>query len=86
MNLVLLFAVALPSVILGMAAIALGMARHSAAARAERIGRSATGCALLAFALLPCAHGWGAAIGSVLWTGLLAPGVIVVALALAMRR
>lgn len=86
MNGILLFVCALLSVVPGMACVALGMARHSAARRAERTGRSATGCALLAFALLPCMHGWGPTIGFVLWVGLLAAGVMTVALALAMRR
>lgn len=80
---------ALLGVVAGMAALALGMERHhrQVFGRAPGAGRRLLlrggGWLLLALALLPCALGWGATMGIVLWTGLLSVGVLVTALALA---
>lgn len=88
----LLFIVALLLIVAGMAGLALGMARHfqevfrhPPAAGVLHWWRGA-GWLLLGLALLPCVAGWGVAIGIVLWSGLLAAGVIAVALYLARDR
>ena len=82
----LLFIAALLLIVGGMAGLALGMVRHFQ----EVFGRSprssvlygwrGAGYLLLMLALLPCIAGWGVAIGIVLWSGLLAAGVMLVAL------
>lgn len=88
----LLFVLALLLIVAGMAGLALGMARHfqevfrhPPAAGVLHWWRGA-GRVLLGLALLPCIAGWGVAIGIVLWSGLLAAGVIAVALYLAQGR
>ena len=85
----LLFIVALLLIIGGMAGLALGMARHFQEVFGHPpLGRvlyrwRGVGYLLLMLALLPCIAGWGVAIGIVLWSGLLAAGVMLVALFLA---
>lgn len=88
----LLFIVALLLIVAGMAALALGMARHfqdvfrhPPSSGVLHWWRGA-GWLLLGLALLPCVAGWGVVIGIVLWSGLLAAGVIAVALYLARDR
>ncbi len=76
------------SIIAGMAALAIGMAQHHRQVFGRppgALGRAAwrgAGWLLLALAMAPCWLGWGVSMGSVLWTGLLAGGVLVVAFAL----
>lgn len=85
----LLFIVALLLIVGGMAGLALGLARHFQEVFGHPpLGRvlygwRGAGYLLLMLALLPCIAGWGVAIGIVLWSGLLAAGVMLVALFLA---
>ncbi len=76
-------------IVAGMAALAVGMAQHHRQVFGrppgvvQRAAWRGAGWLLLALALAPCWLGWGASMGSVLWVGLLAGGVLVVAGALA---
>lgn len=76
-------------IVAGMATLAVGMKQHYRQVfgvgprRWQRLACRALGWLLLAAALVPCWLGWGASMGSVLWSGLLAGGVLVVAGALA---
>ncbi|UCV12785.1 DUF3325 domain-containing protein [Dechloromonas denitrificans] len=85
----LLFVLALLMIVAGMAGLALGMTRHFQAVFRHLPAAGVLhwwrgiGVGLLGLALLPCVAGWGVAIGIVLWSGLLAAGVIAVALYLA---
>lgn len=77
------------AIVAGMAALAVGMAQHHRQVfgcppgALQRAAWRGAGWLLLAVAAVPCWLGWGASMGSVLWIGLLAGGVLVVAGALA---
>ncbi len=76
----------------GMAALALGMARHHRAVlgiepdASKRKFWRIPGWLLLAAGLIPCLAGWGVSIGIVVWTGLLTFALLAVAFALAGYR
>ena len=79
---------ALILIVAGFASLALGMERHYRQVFAAPLGQRrrhvlrGAGWILLGLAVLPCCLGWGIAMGIVLWTGLLAAGVLLVALVL----
>ena len=74
---------------LGLSALALGMARHypqfwGQAAPPQRLRRNRIlGWALLASSYLPCLTEWNAAIGLIVWVGILSLALIAVACMLA---
>lgn len=86
------FFLALLLVVAGLAGLALGMLRHFLAVFGHAPGPGVLhwwrggGWLLLALAMFPCIAGWGVAMGIVLWCGLLALGVLGVAVLLAGRR
>jgi len=83
---------ALSLIVTGMACLVMGMESHFVALRGRapdaktRRSWRAGGWLLLGLALLPCLAGWPTAIGVVLWIGLTAGGVLIVALLLAFAR
>ncbi len=86
------FILALALVLMGMAGLAVGMARHyqrvwggEPLPGALRRYRQTGWCLLLA-GLLPCLTGWGVSMGIIVWTGLLTPALLIVAITLAAKE
>lgn len=76
----------------GFACLALGMERHQGALLTHRLSRRGqrraviAGWAALAFAYAAALAVWGAAVGTVVWVGLLSLGAMTVLLTLSWRN